>query len=31
LAGANHILTKPLNFRELADALAEVLERAPVR
>jgi CheY-like chemotaxis protein len=31
LAGVNHILTKPLNFRQLADALAEELERAPVK
>jgi PAS domain S-box-containing protein len=31
LAGAHRILTKPLNFRELADALAEVLEHAPAR
>jgi PAS domain S-box-containing protein len=31
LAGVNHILRKPLNFRQLSDALMEALGRAPVR
>jgi CheY-like chemotaxis protein len=30
LAGVGQILTKPLDFRKLAEALAQVLERTPV-
>ena len=30
LAGISQILTKPLDFRRLAEALARALERAPV-
>ena len=31
LAGVDHVLTKPLNFRQLADALADELELAPIK